>query len=162
MVTITPVKQKEIPGLSAFATEILREHFDPIVGKVQNDYMLEKFQSVHALNDQIASGYQYYWVEYDGKRAGFISIMPKEGKMYLSKFYLHKDFRGKRISRAMMDFVEQEARKRGLPAIFLNVNKHNDDVISIYRHFGFSLLRSENNDIGSGFYMDDYVLQRAL
>ena len=59
-VEITECKRDEIETLSKIATSILREHYDPIVGKVQNDYMLDKFQSVHALNDQIDNhGYIY-------------------------------------------------------------------------------------------------------
>ena len=43
----------------------------------------------------------------------------------------------------------------------LNVNKHND-TIRIYEKMGFRLLRSEKNDIGSGYYMDDYVYRLEL
>lgn len=39
---------------------------------------------------------------------------------------------------------------------FLNVNKKNP-AAAVYRHMGFQLLREEKNDIGNGFYMDDYV-----
>ena len=45
-----------VQALSALATSIVREHFDPIIGKAQNDYMLEKFQSVPALRSQLESG----------------------------------------------------------------------------------------------------------
>ena len=31
---------EKIEALSALATAIVREHFDPIIGKAQNDYML--------------------------------------------------------------------------------------------------------------------------
>ena len=41
--------EEQVQTLSALATSIVREHFDPIIGKAQNDYMLEKFQSVPAL-----------------------------------------------------------------------------------------------------------------
>lgn len=162
MITIEQVKKDDITSLSKFATEIVREHFDPIVGKEQNDYMLRKFQTAEAITEQIASGYRYYWVKYDGHKAGFVAFFPKDEKMYLSKFYVHKDFRGKHISHTMMDFVEDETRKQNLHAIFLNVSRHNDAVISIYKHLGFSVLRTENNDIGNGFYMDDYVLEKTL
>ena len=57
--------------MSRLATDILREHYDPILGKAQNDYMLEKFQSVEAINHQLASGYQYYFVRADGARLRF-------------------------------------------------------------------------------------------
>ena len=32
-------------------------------------------------------------------------------------------------------------------------------MIRIYEHFGFRKVREEKNDIGNGFYMDDWVLE---
>ena len=52
-----------IAGLSAFASEIVKEHFDPIIGPEQNDYMIARFQSVSAITEQIRSGYRYYLAE---------------------------------------------------------------------------------------------------
>ena len=47
---------ESIAEMSRMATEILREHYDPIVGKLQNDYMLDKFQSVKAIGEQLGNG----------------------------------------------------------------------------------------------------------
>ena len=52
-IEIVKVKNEEIKPLSILATSILREHYDPILGKEQNDYMLEKFQSEKAIKEQI-------------------------------------------------------------------------------------------------------------
>ena len=59
----------------------------------------------------------------------------------------------------MLDYVTEQARALGLDAVYLNVNRHNDGVIAVYRHFGFQIIRKEKNDIGGGFYMDDYVME---
>lgn len=145
-ITFIPVEQQDsadIRELSRFATGILKQHFDPIVGAEQNDYMLSMFQSEHALKEQISHGYHYYWVKEQGEPAGFIAFYPRDGKMYLSKFYLHRKYRGRKLSKKMLAFVEQEARKEQLPAIFLNVNKENFDVIEIYKHMGFSIIGKE-------------------
>ena len=149
-----------IAGLSAFASEIVKEHFDPIIGPEQNDYMIARFQPVSAITEQIRSGYRYYVAENEaGKMEGFLAFYPRDGKMYLSKFYVHRAARGHGIAGKMFEFVEEETRKEGLPAIFLNVNRDNQAVIRIYEHFGFRKVREEKNDIGNGFYMDDWVLE---
>lgn len=152
----------DIAELSQFATAILKQHFDPIVGEEQNDYMLSMFQSEHSLKEQISHGYRYYWVKEQGKNAGFIAFYPRNGKMYLSKFYLHKDYRGKKLGKKMLAFVEQEAKKEQLPAVFLNVNKENFDVIEIYKHMGFFISGKEKNDIGNGYFMDDYIMEYPI
>ena len=95
-IEIAEVKNEEINLLSILATSILREHYDPIVGTEQNDYMLDKFQSEKAIKGQIEHGYIYYWGRYDGKNVGFIGFYPIENKLYLSKFYIMKEYRGKK------------------------------------------------------------------
>ena len=58
-IEIKEVTKEEIEPLSVLATSILREHYDPIVGVEQNNYMLNKFQSVQEINDQFNHGYIY-------------------------------------------------------------------------------------------------------
>ena len=142
--------------MSRLATDILREHYDPILGKAQNDYMLEKFQSAEAINHQLASGYQYYFVRAAGRDIGFLAFYPRGEALYLSKLYLLKEERGKGYSRQMVDFIVGKARDASLGAIELNVNKYNDAILA-YESLGFRRVRAEKNDIGSGYFMDDYV-----
>lgn len=159
MTEIIPVTPREAPRLSKVASAVVKEHFDPLIGPEQNDYMIARFQSVDAIRRQLADGYRYHWVLEDGETAGFMAFFPRDGKMYLSKFYILRDFRGRHLAKKMWEFLLQETRKEGLTHIFLNVNKGNTDVIAIYEHLGLRIVRAEKNDIGSGFYMDDYVME---
>ena len=161
-VEITKISENEIPILSPLATSILREHFDPIIGKDQNDYMLEKFQSISAITEQFKKGYLYYWVKYENKNVGFLGFYPIDNKLYLSKFYLLKEYRGKKISRIMFEFIVNYAKKEGLKSIYLNVNRNNEVAIKVYEHLGFVVIREEKNDIGNGFYMDDFVFEYEI
>ena len=45
---------KGIKELSVLASAIVKEHYDPIIGKEQNDYMIKMFQSEEALKKQIS------------------------------------------------------------------------------------------------------------
>lgn len=146
----------QIERMSAMATEIVREHFDPIIGTAQNDYMLNMFQTVSAITEQLQHGYQYYFVKEKDEYIGFLAFYPKEQILYLSKFYLYKKCRGRGVSVDMLEFVKEHGRKLGLAAIELNVNRGNY-VTKVYERLGFTKIREEKNDIGAGFYMDDYV-----
>lgn len=151
------VKDEEaVENMSSMAYAIVREHFDPIIGKAQNDYMLEKFQTVSAIRDQLVHGYQYFFVKEGERTIGFLAYYPKHECMYLSKFYLYKEERGKGYSRNMLDFVIQKTREAGLSCIELNVNRNNDAILA-YEKLGFVKTREEKNDIGHGFFMDDFV-----
>ena len=160
---VNAADSETVKKLSDFAGKIVREHFDPIIGPDQNSYMIARFQSAEAIHEQIVSGgYRYYIVQADGCWAGFIAFYPRGEQMYLSKFYLNQAFRGRGIAGKMFGFIREQTVKEGLSAIFLNVNRFNSDVISVYHHFGFHCVRMEQNDIGNGFIMDDYVMEYPI
>lgn len=145
-----------IAEMSAMATEILKDYYDAIIGAEQNDYMLRLFQTPDAVREQLSHGYRYFFAAEDGRRLGFFAFYPKADCMYLSKLYLYKTERGKGYANGILRFLSEETRKAGLPSIELNVNKYNPTV-RIYERLGFRRIRDEKNDIGSGYYMDDYV-----
>lgn len=151
-----------INKMSVLATGIVREHYDPIVGEVQNTYMLDKFQSPRAIAEQLKNGYRYYFVADDsGKNVGFTAFYPKDNEMYISKLYLLKEERGKGISKDILGFVISETKKLGMSSISLNVNKYNN-AVAIYEKLGFERVRAEKNDIGNGYYMDDFVYRYKI
>ncbi len=150
-----------IREMSQMATAIVREHFDPLIGKEQNDYMLRMFQTEQAIEEQLKNGYQYFFVREDDRNLGFLAFYPKGDALYLSKFYLYKAERGKGYAHQMLDFVISSAKKRNLNSIELNVNKQNS-ACRAYENLGFRILRAEKNSIGHGFYMDDYVYRLEL
>ena len=145
-----------VSRLSRIACEIVKKYYDPLLGAEQNDYMIEKFQSVAAIRSQLSRGYRYYIAQDRFHAIGFLSFYPRGDHLYLSKFYLSEGERGKGYGRKMLDFCVQNAKDEGLGAIELNVNKNNASI-AIYERFGFKRIRSEKNDIGHGYFMDDYV-----
>ena len=62
----------------------------------------------------------------------------------------------------MFEFIVNYAKKEGLKSIYLNVNRNNEVAIKVYEHLGFVLIREEKNDIGNGFYMDDFVFEYEI
>lgn len=162
MTRMKKINMGDIPELSRIASHTVKEHFDPIIGSEQNDYMISKFQSPQALQEQLEHGYRYYWLLKDDARAGFCAFFPRDGKMYLSKFYILSMFRGQHLAGKMFSFVVEETKAESLDKIFLNVNKENIGVIAVYEHLGFKKIHEEKTDIGQGFYMDDYVMEYCL
>lgn len=160
---LSPDDSDAILRMSRLATEIVKEHFDPLIGPAQNDYMIAHYQTPQAIADQLANGYHYFFVCDDANTPiGFLAYVLEPKRLYLSKFYLHKNHRGKGYSRAMRDFVIHAARTARLGRIELNVFKHNDATLAAYDALGFKRLRAEKNDIGNGFILDDYVYGLTL
>lgn len=160
-ISFEPVQTpEEVNTMCTLAAEIWEEHFTPILEPGQVPYMVEKFQSVPAVTKQIQEGYEYRLTVVDGKPAGYTGFHPDgNGKMFLSKLYVHKDFRGTGLARKAFTYLQERCRKEGLSAIWLTVNRFNTHTIEIYRHFGFTVIREEKADIGNGYYMDDYIME---
>lgn len=153
--------EKRIGAMSALADLIWTEYYEPFLPEGQTGYMIGLFLSPEAIGKQLKERKQWFFVRFGGEDIGFISFYPIEGAMYLSKLYLRADMRGRGFAREIVDFVRSEALKRGLHAIELNVNKYNVTT-AIYEKLGFVRVRSEINDIGSGYVMDDYVYRMSF
>ena len=162
-IKLTQTDENLITDLASLAAEIWKEHYDPIIGAEQNDYMIEKFQSSAAIKEQLSRDISYCLICTDaGEKAGFVAFYPRDTELYLSKFYLHKSQRGQGIGRQMMDFVIAEAGKINASSVTLNVNKHNALAVAVYERLGFRRIREEKIDIGGGWFMDDYVYEYTL
>lgn len=161
--TIQPVQnESEIEVVVNLANEIWNEHFTPIIGKAQVDYMLEKFQSRKAISEQIENGFLYYLVRINKNSIGYIGIYPKQDELFLSKIYIRSSKRGKGYGRKAIQFLEKLAQEKGLRKITLTVNKNNTDTIKTYEKLGFKNVGSVVQDIGNGFIMDDYGMEKTI
>jgi RimJ/RimL family protein N-acetyltransferase len=154
--------EAQIQMVETLAYEIWNEHFTPIIGKAQVDYMLEKFQSIKPISEQIEQGYQYYLLKTDEGFFGYTGVQSKDSEMFLSKLYIKSSQRGKGYGRRVIAFIESMAREKGLDKITLTVNKNNLDAIKAYEKFGFENLGPVVQDIGGGFVMDDYQMAKKI
>ncbi len=120
--------KQHIKAVEALAKEIWTEHYIPIIGREQVEYMLSRFQSVQAISEQIASGYLYFLIREAGQFIGYISVQPKEEELFLSKIYVLSSRRGRGYGRKAVGFVEGLAKEKGLTKIVLTVNKNNTSL----------------------------------
>jgi diamine N-acetyltransferase len=163
MVRLQADNPEAITELARTAADIWREYYISIITMDQIDYMIAKYQSVAAVLDQIEhQGYDYYVMHDEGGIAGYLSVKEEDGKLFLSKFYVSKENRGKGYASQAMVFLEQLCRERGLSHIWLTVNRHNESSIGVYRKKGFQVIREQVADIGNGFVMDDFVMEKEV
>jgi diamine N-acetyltransferase len=153
----------QISAVDALAREIWYEYYVPLIGRAQVDYMVGKFQSAEAIAGQIEAGYEYFLVRDKHLPVGYFAIQaqPAEAGVFISKFYLHGSRRGRGTGRRCMEFIEQLASGRGLALLWLTVNKANPSV-KAYQRLGFRIAAELEIDIGSGFVMDDFRMEKQL
>lgn len=68
----------EIHSFYLLADKVWHEYFPCILEKEQIDYMVEMFFSKDAMDKQINSGYEFYFVQKDNENIGFLLFIRKK------------------------------------------------------------------------------------
>lgn len=157
------ISAEDIATIARLAHIIWNEHYVPIIGQAQVDYMVERFQNAEAMTAQIREGYEYFLMYSEGEPVGYSSIHaePETGRMFLSKLYVTRQMRGRGVGAFAMEHIESLCRERRLNTLWLNVNKYNP-AVQAYRRLGFNIVQDIVTDIGGGFVMDDYRMEKSL
>lgn len=154
---------EQIADVVRLAREIWEEHYTGLIGCGQVAFMLERFQSPVAITTQIAEGYAYYLALSDGRPEGYFAVVAEPGtsRLLLSKLYLRQSCRGLGVGRQILDFVETLGRRQGCRTLWLTVNKRNP-TLGWYERQGFVRAAAIVQDIGGGYVMDDYRMEKQV
>ena len=172
-VTFKPVETTEDQQLLAeLAAQIWFEYWPEHIGRAQTEYMVEQFQSFDAITRDMAEhGYEYWFIcaqdDDDPDTEHVVGYTgghpePETDRFFISKIYLKSDERGKHYASRVFEFYTQLCIERGFSAMYLTVNKYNELAIRAYVGKGFETIDSVETDIGEGFIMDDFVMQKTV
>jgi len=154
--------REDAASIAGLARAIWTEHYTPIIGASQVEYMLNNLQSADKIAEKMASGEDYYMAYLYGRLIGYMAICAEPDRMFLSKLYIEKDFRGRGIASQFVRLLIDEAKAAGKSKIALTVNKKNLTSISVYKTMGFEIEGELVTDIGGGYVMDDYVMVKNI
>lgn len=162
MYSIRPLSSTDIPLLRDLVFRVWPQTYEAILSKGQVDYMLDMMYSESSLLKQMEEGAQFIFV-YEGNEAvGFASYQEIEPALFkLHKLYVLPSQQGKGTGRYMIDYIIGQIKSRGANALQLQVNRGNK-ARYFYEKLGFSIIRSFDFDIGNGYVMDDYVMEKKL
>jgi GNAT superfamily N-acetyltransferase len=152
-----------VAEVARMAHEVWNEYYVPIIGQAQVDYMVAKFQTAEAMQSQIDSGYEYFRIQQSGRSVGYAAIRhdAADARVFISKLYLLAAHRKSGAGRQTLDLIERMARERGASHLWLTVNKGNPSV-QAYERLGFRIIEALVMDIGGGYVMDDYKMEKAV
>ncbi len=163
MTKFIEIKIEGIPKLAKLTSSIWHEYWTQILSPEQIDYMVDKFQSEKAILEQYKNeNYTYYYINEDNQNIGYFGLSNKKDYLFLSKLYISKDYRHKGLGTKAFEKIKEIAKNKGYKSIQLTVNKYNTNTISAYDKWGFKTIDSVVTDIGSGFVMDDYIMEYKL
>ena len=156
-------KTTEFKVIEKLATEILHEVYDPIIPAEHTDYFLSEFQSKNAIENQIQNeNFSYFLLNYDSKNVGYLGIQKLNKKLILSKLYILESFRGLKIGKTALEYVNRFAIENGIEKIELIVNRHNQNTIDIYLKNEYKIVESIVNSFPNGHSVEDYKMEKIL
>jgi ribosomal protein S18 acetylase RimI-like enzyme len=139
--------------------------YGEILSKEQLDYMLDLFYSDEALTDQYNKREQlFYLIAEDDTNLGFIGIehhYKEEAVTKIHKIYLLPETQGKGIGKKVVDEIGKLALENNSTTLLLNVNRFNS-ALGFYKKIGFEIVDEVNIEIGNGYLMEDYVMEKKL
>lgn len=151
--------EADVRRLAKVAKIVWREANVAFCTPEQVEYMIAKYQSVEAIMSQLMHGYRYFIMEEDGDILAYFGVQPQGERLFLSKFYILAQNRGRGLFSAGLNVMSQICKEENMSAIYLTVNRNNRHAYEVYLHKGFKVIEEEDNPIGEGFEMNDYIME---
>jgi ribosomal protein S18 acetylase RimI-like enzyme len=156
---------EDVCQLAALAREIWHAHYPAIIGTAQIEYMLDQRYALDVVREELGrEGLWWSKLMVGGEMAGFASyfLTGAAGEMKIDKLYVHPRHQRRGYGGMMLEHIGDAARARGCSRLVLAVNKHNRSAIAAYLKHGFHVAEAVVKDIGAGFVMDDYIMEKPV
>lgn len=162
MNTIRPATVADIHFIRKIAADTWPVAYGSILSREQLDYMLEKMYSIQSLEAQMKEGHHFYIAMLNDEPGGFAAFSRIEGDIFkLQKLYVLPTIQKTGLGLELLKTVEAAARNMGCTRLQLNVNRNNN-AKSFYEKNSFTVIREEDIDIGRGYFMNDFIMEKLL
>jgi diamine N-acetyltransferase len=162
---VRALRESEVATLCALAREIWRAHYPGIISEAQIEYMLAERYDDAVIRSELQRG-DLWWdvLMLDGTMAGYISYFQTDvpGTIKIDKLYLHPSVQRQSYGGLLIDHVARRMAAQGCQRLTLAVNRRNKTAIAAYRKNGFCITDTSLKKIGGGFWMDDYLMTKAV
>lgn len=157
--------EEHIPIIQSLSQIVWPETFSDILSDSQISYMMDMMYSTNSIQEQMKElNHHYLLLEDNGEYVGYLSYeLDYKGQSItkIHKIYVLPSVQGKGCGRLLIDAVQSIALQNDNKVLSLNVNRFNK-AIDFYKRVGFDIVAEEDIDIGSGFLMQDYIMNKEL
>ncbi len=163
-IRIEALTDADVEAMAALAREIWYAHYPAIIGTAQIEYMLAQRYGPATVRAELArAGTWWDKLTIGPDMAGFASyFLAAPAGMKLDKLYVHPRHQRRGYGGRMIARASEAARRQGCGRLTLAVNKNNASAIAAYLKHGFRVAGTVTQDIGGGFVMDDFLMEKDL
>lgn len=162
VLTIKNASASDIDLIRSLSQHVWPHTYANLLPLPQIHYMQETMYSAHALRRQMDERQQFIIVYNAGVPVGFASYSELENSVYkLHKIYILPVHQGRGMGRFVVQQVINDILPKGATALQLNINR-NHTAINFYEKLGFEAIRAEDTDIGNGYFLNDFVMEKKL
>ena len=126
--------------------------------------MLDWMYSAATIRAEMERGITWELIEdFEGRATGFLSFqLESDERVKLNKLYVLPELQGRGIGRLGLAHVLERAAVLCAKSVWMQVNKRNTRAIAAYQKAGFHIAQEAVFQIGEGFVMDDYLMEKAI
>lgn len=164
MIAIKEAQPNELNIIQDIARRTWPVTYGDILRAEQIAYMLDRFYSTESLNANLDDGHHFLLARENDVVLGFASFVhdaPEKSNTKIPKIYVLPQTQGKGIGQKLMETIEHQARQHGATKLTLNVNRFNK-ALTFYQHLGFKIVAEIDINIGHGYLMEDYIMEKPL
>lgn len=162
MLKIRKATSKDIPLIRELTFKVWPQTYAAIVSREQIEYMMEMMYSEASLLKQMNDGCRFIIAYDNNEPVGFASCQETEPSLFkLHKIYVLNTQQGKGTGKFMIEYLLNDIRQKGGSALQLQVNRHNK-ARNFYEKLGFVTIQEADFDIGNGYFMNDYIMEKKL
>lgn len=160
--TLRRAYEKDIPLIRDMSLKVWPQTYATILTPEQISYMLDMMYSEQSLAKQMKDKHEFIIVDDGNDPVGFASFSQDEPGVYkLHKIYILPSLQGKGAGKFVIGEIIKAIARKGGKALQLNVNRNNK-AKDFYEKLGFAVIREEDIDIGKGYFMNDYVMEKKI
>ncbi|SHK74753.1 Acetyltransferase (GNAT) domain-containing protein [Chitinophaga jiangningensis] len=164
MLQVRLANTNDIALIQALADKVWPQTYQSILSPEQLTFMLDMMYSNEALIQQMTEKqHQFLIMTDDEQPVAYASYSTtNDPAVYkLHKIYLDPACQGKGAGKFLINTIADMVKEKGAEILELDVNRFNK-ALHFYEKVGFTVVKEKNTDIGNGFLMEDYVMQRSL
>lgn len=162
--TFSVATNSQLEIIQDLAKAIWPDSYGAILSQEQLEYMMEMMYSLDSLENQLKNNNVFLLVKEENDFIGFASYelnFQNSNKTKIHKLYILPTTQGKGVGKKLILYIQDVAKKNSNSALILNVNKYNK-AKDFYLHNQFEIADSLVVDIGNGYVMDDFVMEKKI